>query len=126
MWFIMVKYIFLFLIIPSICFSEIKGFIESGKDISDNVFYSEMQIGYNYKWFYLYGNQITWFEFNNNSGQPFRDIYTIGFDFKFENIIFNIQHFCSHQVVSEREQNHRYNDIPLGGQMTKISARYEF
>lgn len=122
--------IFLFLLIPSICFSEIKGHIETGKDIESNVAYTELQIGYVFKpydfIFYPYGNQITWYTLENGRGDPFRDIYTIGAEFKYLDLTFDIQHFCSHQVISEREQNHRYNDIPMGGQMTKISARYEF
>lgn len=127
----MKKLIFvLIMLYSSICFSEIKGFIETGKDIDSNVAYTEMQIGYIFRpfnfIFYPYGNQITWYEIENNRGNPFRDIYTVGADFKYLDLTFNVQHFCSHRVVSDREQNHRYYDVPMGGQMTKISIRYDF
>lgn len=126
----MKKIIIILLFIPSVCFSEIKGFIESGKDLNDNIYYVELQIGYIFKpfnfTFYPYGNEITWFENEKLNGNPFRNIYTVGSDFKYLDFVFNIQHFCSHQVISNREQNHRYNDVPIGGQMTKLSVRYNF
>jgi len=127
----MKKFIFiLFVFYYSICFSEIKGYIETGKDISTNIGYTELQIGYVFKpfnfIFYPYGNQITWYTLENGSGNPFRNIYTIGAELKYLNLTFDIQHFCSHKVVSTYENNHRYNDVPLGGQMTKVSVRYDF
>lgn len=126
----MIKYILTLLLIPTLCFSEIKGHIELGKDIYSNISYTEWQIGYNfYLWEFTimpYGNQITWLTFDDGKGNPFRDIYTIGIEAKYSNVTFDLQHFCSHQVRSNFENNHRYSDVPLGGQMTKISARYDF
>ena len=126
----MKKIIFILLTIPSICFSEIKGYIETGKDIYSNVAYTEMQIGYIFRPFnfiiYPYGNQITWFEFYDKKGNPFRDIYTIGIDTKYKGLTFNLSHFCSHFVQSDYEQYHRYSDVPLGGRLTKMSVRYDY
>ena len=75
---------------------------------------------------YPYGNQMTWFEFYDKKGNPFRDIYTIGIDTKYKDLTFNLSHFCSHFVRSDYEQYHRYNDVPLGGRLTKISVRYDY
>lgn len=118
------------LLFPTILFAETTGHIEIGKDILNNNTYTEMQIGYNFYLndivLYPYGNSMTWFTIYNYSGQPYRDIYTIGIDTKYKDIIFNLSHFCSHKVNSTYENNHRYNDVPLGGRMTKISFRYNF
>jgi len=122
----MKKLIFLFLIIPSICFSEVKGHIEIGKDLDYNIAYTEMQIGYNYKWFYLYGNQQTWLEYASFEGRPFRDIYTVGLDSKYENITINLTHFCSHAVSSEASIFAKNYEPPKDGLITKLSIRYDF
>ena len=126
----MKKYILIIILIPSILFSEIKGYIEIGKDINSNISYTELQIGYNFYLsdfiIYPYGNQMTWFEFYDRKGNPFRDIYTIGIDTKYKGLTFNLSHFCSHFVRSDYEQYHRYNDVPLGGRLTKISVRYDY
>lgn len=126
----MKKIIIILLLIPSICFSEIKGFIEYGQDVLSDIAYTEMQIGYNFNVFmfklYPYANINTWMEMNKQSGSPFRDIYTFGSDIIYNDIKINFSHFCSHYVYSNRKQYHRYNDIPLGGNLTKISIRYSF
>jgi hypothetical protein len=122
----MVKYILLLLLIPSLCFSEIKGHVEIGKDIDYNIAYTELQIGYNYKWFYFYGNQQTWLEYRNMSGYPFNDIYTIGLDSKYENITINISHFCSHKVISTNSEFVNYYKPPQDGNLTKLSVKYDF
>lgn len=126
----MKKIITLFLIIPSICFSQVKGFIETGKDIDSDSAYVEMQIGYIFKPYdfilYPYGNSITWYSIEDYRGNPFRNIYTVGTDLKYSDLTFNVQHFCSHRVVTTHENNHRYNDVPMGGNMTKISIRLDF
>ena len=124
------KKILILLFIPSICFSEIKGYIETGKDINYNIAYTELQVGYNfYFWnlkFYPYGNIKTWFEIKGCSGYPFNDIYTIGADLRYSNIVFNLSHFCSHKVISDNS-DYVYNyEPPADGSLTKISARYEF
>lgn len=126
------KTIFLFLFVPSVCFSQISGYIEYGQDIFSSVAYTEMQIGYIFRPFNFsimpYANINTWMEMNKNSGSPFRDVYTFGFDFVYNKITINASHFCSHYVESgwDDTQYHRYNDVPLGGNLTKISARYDF
>jgi len=110
--------------------AEIKGHIEYGKDLYSNVSYTEWELGYNFYFYNLifrpYGNQITWFEFNNNTGDPFCGVYTIGVDLKYDKLTFDLQHFCSHSIGSTEEINRRYYDSPLAGQMTKLSARYSF
>lgn len=122
----MKKIILLFFIIPSLCFAEIKGFIEIGKDLDYDIAYTEMQIGYNYKWFYIYGNQQTWFEYVDFDGRPFRDIYTIGLDTKYENITINLSHFCSHEVNSKASDFAKSYEPPRDGQINKLSVKYDF
>jgi hypothetical protein len=126
----MKKFILILLLIPSICFSEIKGFIEIGKDINSNISYTELQFGYDFKLWNIilmpYGNQMTWFEYKDKSGYPFRDTYSIGTDLKFYNVAFNISHFCSHPVYSDKKSYCKYNNPPIVGQLTKISVRYDF
>jgi len=120
------KYIILFLLISKICFPEIKGHIEIGKDIDFNIAYTELQIGYNYKWFYFYGNQQTWFEYVGFEGRPFRDIYTIGLDTKYENATINLSHFCSHGVNSQASDFAKSYEPPRDGVLNKLSIRYDF
>ena len=69
---------------------------------------------------------MTWFEIYGKKGNPFRDIYTAGIDTKYKGLTFNLSHFCSHFVRSDYEQYHRYNDVPLGGRLTKMSVRYDY
>lgn len=126
----MKNFILIFFLIPSVCFSEIKGYVEIGKDINSNVSYTELQIGYEFNVYnfkiYPYGNQTTWFNSTKNGGRPFRDTYSIGTDLKFYNITFNVSHFCSHPVYTDKKSYCKYNNPPIVGQLTKISARYEF
>ena len=121
----------LMLLFPSVCFSELKGFIEPGKDIDYNIAYTELQIGYNFKVFNIeimpYGNQQTWFEYNNKRGYPFRDIYTIGSEFKFSNITIDFSHFCSHKVMSlNSEENFTSYESSVQGASTRLAIRYDF
>jgi hypothetical protein len=126
----MKKLLFIILIIPSICFSEIKGHIETGKDLYCNVAYTELQIGYSFKFYNLYimpyANQQTWFEYRDLKGYPFNDIYKIGTEFKFENIKIDLSHFCSHKVISENSEFIYNYKPPADGNLTKLSIRYEF
>lgn len=124
------KFIILIFFIPSICFSEIRGYIEIGKDIDYNVSYTELQIGYNfYLWdliIYPYGNTKTWFEIKGMSGYPFNDIYTIGISVKYNKVIFYLSHFCSHKVISDNSDYIYDYQPPVDGNLTKLSVRYEF
>lgn len=124
------KYFIILLFIPSLCFSEIKGYIETGKDINYNIAYTELQIGYNfYLWgliIYPYGNTKTWFEIKGTSGYPFNDIYTVGMDVKYSKLIFNLSHLCSHKVISDNSDYIYQYQPPADGNLTKISVRYEF
>ena len=126
----MKQLLFIILFIPSICFSEMKGYVEIGKDIDYNVSYTEIQVGYNfYLWdliIYPYGNIQTWFETRGYSGYPFNDIYTIGTDIKYSKITLNFSHFCSHRVISENSDFVYQYQPPVDGNLTKISVRYEF
>lgn len=126
----MVKLLFIFLLIPSICFSQIKGFVETGKDLNYNIAYTELQIGYSFNFWHInlmpYGNVETWFEYENFEGFPFKDIYTIGTELKFLNIVIDLSHFCSHDVVSSsREYIYNY-EPPKDKSLSKLSIRYEF
>lgn len=126
----MKKLLLLLLFIPSICFSEIKGFIEVGKDLNFNIAYTQLQIGYNIKFWNMvlmpYGNQKTWFEYKDGQGFPFKEIYTIGTELKFENITIDLSHFCAHEVVtSSRTYIYDY-EPPEDGKITKLSIRCDF
>jgi len=122
--------ILLLLMIPSICFSEIKGHIEIGKDIDFNIAYSEIQIGYNFRFWNIilmpYGNQQTWFEYKDYNGYPFKDIYTAGAELKIENITIDLSHFCSHEVVTTSRRYIYDYQPPKDGRMSKLSIRYDF
>jgi hypothetical protein len=118
------------LLVPSICFSEIKGFIELGKDLDLSVAYTEIQIGYKfYVWDFVimpYGNQQTWFEVGGIENRPFRDIYTVGSTLKYDNVTVDLSHFCSHRVVSRNSDFIKNYKPPRDGNFTKISVRYDF
>jgi len=114
----------------SICFSEIKGYVEVGKDLNSNIAYTELQIGYNFRFWNIilmpYGNTQTWFEYKGANGYPFKDIYTIGTQLKFENITIDLSHFCSHEVVSSSRSYIYDYEPPKDGNLTKLSVRYDF
>jgi hypothetical protein len=114
----------------SVCFSEVKGYIELGKDIDYNIAYTDIQIGYNFRFwnmlFMPYGGIQTWFEIENGKGSPFIDIYTVGTQLRFDCITFDFSHFCSHEVVtSNRSYIYDYAP-PKDGEITKLSVRYDF
>jgi len=129
----MIKYIFFILIIPSFCFAQFGGHAEFGKDIESQVFYTDLIVNYtfNLKSFYImpYCGQITWME--NETGNlfegsdPFRDTYYIGLESGYKNVIFGIEHFCSHAVYDGNNWQ-KYNDPPHNKELTKIFARYNF
>ena len=126
--------IFMFFILySSICFSEIKGHIEIGKDLYCKVAYTELQIGYNFRFWNVilmpYGNQQTWYETTGNlvfGGAPFRDIYKVGSELRFDNITIDLSHFCSHKVISNNSEFIKKYAPPVDGNLTKISVRYDF
>jgi len=126
----MVRLLFLFLLIPSISFSQIKGFVEVGKDLDFNIAYTELQIGYNIKFWNIslmpYGNQKTWFEHEDFEGFPFQEIYKVGTELKFENITIDLSHFCSHQIVTDHRSYIYDYKPPEDGKITKLSIRYDF
>lgn len=127
----MKKFIFiLFTFCYSICFSEIKGFIEVGKDLNFNIAYTDLQIGYNIKFWNMalmpYGNQKTWFEYEGFEGFPFQEIYTFGTELRFENITIDLSHFCSHEIVTDHRSYIYDYKPPEDGKITKLSIRYDF
>lgn len=124
------KKIFIILLIPSICFSQFGGYFETGKDIETDVFYTDIKLQYqfNYNNFFImpYGGQMTWAEYGQyNKNYPFRDVYYIGAEAGYKNIIFGINHYCSHAVYSKNNW-HKYNEPAHNSQLTKIYARYNF
>lgn len=128
-----VSLVLVVLLYSSICFSEVRGHIEIGKDTSCNVAYTELQIGYNFRFWNVvlmpYGNQQTWYEATGNlvfGGSPFRDIYKVGTELKYENLTFDFSHFCSHKVISKNSPFIKDYAPPVDGNLTKISARYDF
>lgn len=122
--------IILLFTVPVFAGDGIGGHIEIGKDIYSDVTYTDLRIDYQFTFWNVhlipYGDQITWFEYNKNSGNPFCGVYTIGTELKYYNITFDLQHFCSHTIRSTREVNRRYYDSPIDCQMTKFSIRYSF
>lgn len=126
----MLKHIFLILLIPKICFSQFGGYFETGKDVETNVFYTDIRLQYkfNYNNFFImpFGGQMTWAEYGQyNKNYPFRDVYYAGAEGGYENIIFGVEHYCSHAVYSSNNY-HKYNEPPHNSQLTKIYFRYVF
>ena len=121
------------MLIPSFCFAQLDGYIELGKDIKNPIYYTDIQLSYqfNFKQFFIkpYGGQLTWFENGENNllggSDPFMDTYYIGIEAGYKNITFGIDHFCSHAVY-DHDNWQKYNNPPHNQQLTKIFARYKF
>lgn len=123
--------IFVLLSVQARSNNGIGGHIEIGKDILSNVSYTDLKIEYEFNIFNLkiipYGRQLTWFYLDYPSkGYPFRDIYIIGTEIKYMNVVFGSEHYCSHAVSSGEYQYTLPEEQPLAYNLTKIFIRYEF
>ena len=122
--------ILLLFTVPVYSGDGIGGHIEIGKDIYSDVTYTELKIDYDFTFWNIhlipYGNQITWFYQDGYNGHPFRDIYIIGSEIKYSEIVFGVEHYCSHAVSSGNSLYRNPDELPLAYSMTKVFARYEF
>ena len=106
---------------------------ELGKDVDSDVCYTELSVGYIFKplpylTVYPYGKQLTWFEQSGNpvsGGAPFRDVYNIGAEIKWHNIVIGANHYCSHAVYTSDNWS-KYNKPVNNTQLTRVFVRYEF
>ena len=83
-------------------------YAEYGTDTITKTSYTEINIHYTWKPFGIelspYGVQKTWFNRTSKwdigiEGKPFCDIYTVGFEIKYEGVSFAVEHFCAHKVL---------------------------
>ena len=110
--------------------AQIGGHIELGKDLYSDMSYTDIRIDYDFTFWNVhlipYGNQITWFCYDKFKGYPFRDIYVIGIESKYDGIVFGAEHYCSHAVSSGSTIYRKPDEPPLAYDLTKWFVRYEF
>lgn len=120
----------LLLCIPLSLSAKFGGYAEIGKDINGNICYTDIKLKYDIPCYFLYltpyGRQMTWFYQDEEKGNPFRDVYIIGFETKYDSIIFGIEHYCSHAVSCGDCFYRKPDEPPLAYNFTKLFLRYEF
>ena len=104
--------------------AELHGYAEIGNDIVNEHWFTEINIDFSFLFLLrhnIYATQTVLFDQEKTSGRPFRDIYTVGYGISHRWFFANIEHWCSHPVISYGNEQYLYRDI-FTGNSTKISA----
>lgn len=110
---------------------EIHGNLEIGKETNVNRYYSQINLNYNFTLWRLknriYGGWETWFVVNDNlSGNPFRDIYTLGYKIQCGIFYGKFEHFCNHPVYSKYNENWFDENLETGGTFNTYTIGIEW
>ncbi len=106
-------------------FSDIHGEFEAGRAIEEEVVFAKVTIEYDFEFdesiLKFYGSWLSWFQC---TGQiffftPYQIIYSVGAEYKLNNLFFDVSHFCNHPVYSGYGV---LEDLKRGENMTTISA----
>ena len=120
----------LLLCVPPSLSAKFGGYVELGKDINGCTCYTDIKLKYDIPFYFLYitpyGRQMTWFLQDEEEGYPFRDIYIIGLETKYESVIFGIEHYCSHAVSCGNCEYRKPDEPPMAYAFTRLFIRYEF
>lgn len=114
------------------------GFSASlGNNLEKDICFTELEINYRYItpiYFgvNIYGKQKTWFSIKDKNyikGQPFCDIYTVGMEFCISGVSIFYEHFCAHDVYSDKKlwhnQSYRLSsDIGANGDVFGIKFKF--
>ena len=73
-----------------------------------------------------YGSWETWAAWGTGKqGTPFRDTYGFGVDLEWKGVYIDLNHYCSHQVMSDKGYENKYQTPPVWDQkLTTISIGY--
>lgn len=138
-----ISLVFLICFISSFAQAYEKGagfYAEYGKDFTTDVTYTDLEVHYIFKFWEIelipYGGTQTWFISDNTlifGGKPFLDVYSWGIKTKWNNIIFQYEHFCAHPVMTDyikkREgtaTTYTVKDGMMGGNSDRFSVRYQY
>jgi hypothetical protein len=101
-------------------------------DSKQYVSYTDLEVHYVFQFWNIqlipYGGVKTWFLSGDNvfrGGKPFCDIYSFGSKIKYGNAIIYYEHYCAHQVYSNKEM-WKVEDYRMGQNSDRIAIRYEF
>ncbi len=106
-------------------FADIHGEVKAGKALEIDAGFTEITIQYDFEFdksiLTFSGSWLTWFQFTDKIilFAPFQDIYSVGAEYKINNMFFNINHFCNHPVYSGYGI---LEDLKRGENLTTISA----
>jgi len=108
----------------SLC-ADIHGEIKLGAAVEIQAGYTEILIQYDFEFeksiLTFYGSWLTWFQFTEAIivFAPFQDIYSVGAEYRINNMYFGIDHFCNHPVYSGYGI---LEDLRRGENLTTVSA----
>ena len=106
-------------------FTDIHGEIKTGIAINKEVGFTEIIIQYDFEFdksiLNIYGGWLTWFQFREKliPFAPYQDIYSIGIEYRINDMFFDINRFCNHPVYSGYG---RLEDLKRSESLTTISA----
>jgi hypothetical protein len=116
----------------------LSGEIELGSDIASYNAFADVNAAFNlYFWKCknsLYGGSTTWMQmdWNEPSGNPYREIYYIGNRFSIYGFFVDVRHFCNHPVFTQIHynrygyENQKWQSNFWGETITTIAVGYEF
>jgi len=82
---------------------EVHGNFEFGHDLQNDVWFTDLNIRYDFKAFLdfsIFGGTKVIMEKDGYHGMPFKDIYTIGGKAQYKMICFQYEYYCVHKVIS--------------------------
>lgn len=117
-------------LLASTAHAGLYGRIEGGKDVdTENIYFTAVNIGYKFSVFGIQSRTFGgWKSFTENNN-PFSDTYLIGQAFHFRGFYAQVDHYCSHRVVSTTHQDNNtlyrtYRNNPQA--MTSVKIGYEW
>lgn len=84
---------------------EIHGNFEIGQQASTINCYAKLNVSFDHKiWIFdnsLFGGMEVWYLYDEPYSHPFMDIYTLGYRIQYKIFYIELQHWCSHEVISD-------------------------
>lgn len=115
---------------------ELHGFFDVGYERFENTWITEIEIRLEQHFIIdhtIYGGQTVLFKRDDLNGKPYNDVYGIGYRAQHKNIYLEIEHFCSHKVISEGIYHDQYEstimdytDIQIGKNQTSFKIGIEW
>ena len=107
--------------------AEINGHFDVGRDVTNDIWVTDFSLELNYHFLIdhrIFGGQTVLFQNNGMEGDPFRDIYILGYRLQHKWFYTEMEHYCNHVVLDADVPQYLYKDMFKKGTLIKIGIEW--